>query len=706
MSITRIQQSQISGSLSISDSVANSDLAKANRTLADDLNSLRTQVKLIIGDSAWTSQLAGSQDLKDIYGAMHADGTKAWMQGAVDVSGASDLHGVVHAYGAASVDGVLDANSAIYVDGAAGLSGSLAVAGAASMASSLGVAGDFAINTSKFTVASATGNTAVAGTLGVVGAASLSSTLGVAGNFAVATNKFTVDASSGNAAIAGTLGVAGAASMASSLGVAGNFAVATNKFSVASLSGNTSIAGTLGVAGAASFSSTLGVASDFAINTSKFTVAAGSGNTAIAGTLGVAGAASLSSTLGVSGAATMGSSLGVAGNFAVATSKFTVDASSGNAAIAGTLGVTGAASLSSTLGVTGAATLSSTLGVSGAATLSSTLGVSGAATLGDALSVAGAASFTGASVSISNLLDVNGPMSASIIKIDGDTAQRLYIVGDDGAIKDESKLMFDGSDLSITGGLRVSGNAAIDGDLLVKGAFTYIETSNMKVKDAFIYLATGSAGTSDSGIVLSKGAGSSWDLVVGQDGGAGELIFSKVATNAAGDSPADLGGSALVPAWMSQAKIGSAQGSMVGSISKSGSDFLVAADGAAELKLQSAGNAAISFAAASQVPDASFQASTIVGMLNELRIDLDGASAGGNISKVAYRGSAVSAGVLSFSGQALASANHKLVDVFLNGVLMAPGYDLSGISTSSVTFDAALAASLTADDVIVVVARG
>jgi hypothetical protein len=296
-------------------------------------------------------------------------------------------------------------------------------------------------------------------------------------------------------------------------------------------------------------------------------------------------------------------------------------------------------------------------------------------------------------------------MSASIIKIDGDAAQRLYIVGDDGAIKDESKLVFDGSDLSITGGLRVSGNAAIDGELYVKGAFTYIETSNMKVKDAFIYLATGSAGTSDSGIVLSKGAGSSWDLVVGQDGGAGELIFSKVATNAAGDSPADLGGSALVPAWMSQAKIGSAQGSMVGSISKSGSDFLVASDSAAELKLQSAGNAAVSFASASQVPTG-FSASTVVGMLNELRTGLNSANAGGNLSKVAYAGSAVSAGVLTFVGQSLASASHKLVDVFLNGVLMAPGYDLVGINTSSVTFNSGLAASLMADDVIVVVARG
>jgi hypothetical protein len=309
--------------------------------------------------------------------------------------------------------------------------------------------------------------------------------------------------------------------------------------------------------------------------------------------------------------------------------------------------------------------------------------------------------------------DFNGGVTANSIKIDSDVAQRLYIVDSDGSIKDESKLVFDGSDLSITGGLRVSGNAQVDGDLLVKGAFTYIETENMKVKDAFIYLATGSNGSVDSGLVLSKGAGASHDLILGQDGGAGEVIFAKVAHNSAGDSPADLDGAALVPAWMSEVKLGAAEGSLSGSLkhnsvgiqleSAAGKELSLSA--AADLKLAANGNAAISFADAAQVPDASFQASTVVGMLNELRIDLDNASAGGNVSKAAYSGSQVAAGVLSFAGQqTLASANHKLVDVFLNGVLMAPGYDLTAITTTSVTFDGSI--SFTADDVIVVVARG
>lgn len=60
---------------------------------------------------------------------------------------------------------------------------------------------------------------------------------------------------------------------------------------------------------AAAFSSTVGVTGDFSVNTNKFTVAASSGNTAIAGTLGVTGAATLSSTLAVTGDATLSTHL-------------------------------------------------------------------------------------------------------------------------------------------------------------------------------------------------------------------------------------------------------------------------------------------------------------------------------------------------------------------------------------------------------------
>lgn len=95
--------------------------------------------------------------------------------------------------------------------------------------------------------------------------ATVTGTFGFTGNFAINTNKFTVTAASGNTLVAGTLDVTG------------NVAVNTNKFNVTAASGNTTIAGTLGVT------------SDVAINTNKFTVAASSGNTVVAGTLGVTG---------------------------------------------------------------------------------------------------------------------------------------------------------------------------------------------------------------------------------------------------------------------------------------------------------------------------------------------------------------------------------------------------------------------------------
>jgi hypothetical protein len=145
----------------------------------------------------------------------------------------------------------------------------------------LGVTGDVAVNTNKFTVAAASGNTVIAGTLGVTGATNLSSTLGV----------------TGATTLGSTLAVTGAGTFSSTL-TAGASTLAS-----ASITGATTVGGTLGVtgvttlsgssahAGAATFSSTVNVT-----GATTLTSLTASGNSTLT-TLTTTGAATFSSTL-------------------------------------------------------------------------------------------------------------------------------------------------------------------------------------------------------------------------------------------------------------------------------------------------------------------------------------------------------------------------------------------------------------------------
>lgn len=181
--------------------------------------------------------------------------------------------------------------------------------------------GDFSVATSRFTVASASGNTAVAGTLAVTGTTSLSSLT-----------------TSGNATIGGTLGITGGLTIPGTLSVTG----------ASTLTGAVGMGSTLNVTGASTLAS-----------------------------VGVTGAATVGTTLGVTGLSTLGS-LAVTGASTLDSLGVT------NAATIGTtLGVTGLSTLAS-LSVTGAATVGSTLGVTGATTLSGDLAANGNTTLGNA----------------------------------------------------------------------------------------------------------------------------------------------------------------------------------------------------------------------------------------------------------------------------------------------------------------------------------
>ena len=111
---TKVQQLQISGTLasSLSDGVALGDLIKANRTLNDDLNSLRSQIKRIQGTDAWTDQLSGSQDLADIYTALWVNPTSgiAGFQNDVFVTGSLSGSGNFSVGGNITLQGNLDSD--------------------------------------------------------------------------------------------------------------------------------------------------------------------------------------------------------------------------------------------------------------------------------------------------------------------------------------------------------------------------------------------------------------------------------------------------------------------------------------------------------------------------------------------------------------------------------------------------------------------
>lgn len=153
--------------------------------------------------------------------------------------------------------------------------------GVLASATGLTCVGDFKVNTDKFTVAAASGNTVVAGTCAITGNATAAGTLAV----------------TGNTTVGGTLGVTGNTALGGTTNSVGNLTVATNKFVVTAANGNTAVAGTLNSVG------------NLTVATNKLVVTAADGNTAIAGTCAVVGAltgGTVGYKTGVGGAVTQG----------------------------------------------------------------------------------------------------------------------------------------------------------------------------------------------------------------------------------------------------------------------------------------------------------------------------------------------------------------------------------------------------------------
>jgi hypothetical protein len=174
----------------------------------------------------------------------------------------------VGAVGAPSINFAADSDTGTYSPGsdqwavtAGGIQRFLVNAGAISVTGTFAVSSDFAVATSKFTVAAASGNTIVGGTLGVTAAATLTDNLSVGGAITL----------TGAQTIGSTLTVTGATALNGGLSTttisgSGNVAINTNKFNINATTGAFTaagagvISGTLNVTGAATLAagSTMG----------------------------------------------------------------------------------------------------------------------------------------------------------------------------------------------------------------------------------------------------------------------------------------------------------------------------------------------------------------------------------------------------------------------------------------------------------------
>jgi len=280
---------------------------------------------------------------------------------------------------------------------------------------------------------------------------------------------------------------------------------------VLTVDGTATIASTLDVTGVTTLGNNLdvagatGVDGDFDVNTNKFTVNATTGNTAVAGTLGVTGATTVGGTLGVTGVVNAASALnvsgaaGVDGNFDVATNKFTVDSQSGNTNVAGVLAVTGNINGSSALNITGNAGIDGNFDVNtNKFTVSSTTGntvVAGTLSAAGNTTVGGTLGVTGAST-------LTGAVSAPA-GVTGNVTGNLT-----GNVTGNLTGNVSSTGANSMASLTTTGDVVVGGNLTVSGTTTTVNTETINLADNQILLNsnyTGSTPTENGGIEIERG---------------------------------------------------------------------------------------------------------------------------------------------------------------------------------------------------------
>jgi hypothetical protein len=221
--------------------------------------------------------------------------------------------------------------------------------------------GDVNVGAGKFTVDNGTGNiltkgtltvgetaspqlTTLNGALNVSGVVTLSEVLNANKGIAVDTNKFTVADATGDTLIAGTCEIQSKLTLSltgqgndcfqanqdcdlkGKVKVGGDLLVATDKFTVANATGNTVVAGTLTSTG------------NFDVNTDKFTVAADTGNTVVAGTLTTTGIITANAQIN-GGVGNFDTSISVGADAGGGVFPVTITGNNGNIASSGQLSI-------------------------------------------------------------------------------------------------------------------------------------------------------------------------------------------------------------------------------------------------------------------------------------------------------------------------------------------------------------------------------
>lgn len=413
------------------------------------------------------------------------------------------------------------------------------------------VTNNFNINTDKFNVIAASGNTSIAGTLGVTGqttvtgATDLNSSLNVAGLVYLENTDAPTIAINGStgfyeiqSADYGALRVDGGGYIAGDTlfnnNIYVNGLIIQKEDSTATYSRQnylevryklragvtaaytpsyaTHDTSNLRVYGGAGIATNLHVGDDLYVgkknsaDTIDFQVIGASGNTTIGrsgagsasvGTLTVYGNTTLDRDLFVNGNITLGNSavdnLVVTANtefnaFVNIDSDFAVR-TSGSVDKFTVASASGNTSIAGTLGVTGATTLSSTLGVTGATTLSSTLGVTGATTLSSTLAVTG-----------------NTTLNSNVTLVGSNTAaQELFKINNASNV---TKFEVDSAtgNTNIIGTLTVADPTQINDTFGASGVVTL--TNNTEQTLTGLYAA-------DGGLRVSGGVGIARNLAVG-----------------------------------------------------------------------------------------------------------------------------------------------------------------------------------------------